>query len=374
MDFDFNDDQKMIQNEARRFMADRGGCGLVRKVMEEGASFDRELWKEVAELGWLGIRIPEQYGGTGLGQLELCVLAEELGRSVAPLPVSSSCYFATEAILRAGSDTQKERYLPGLASGELIGTFALAEGIGYPDIDALDTQFEGETLSGTKSPVVYGDIADFAIVVCNMQGHGCVLVIVDLDDNGVERERVTTVDSSRSYASIDFRRARATLLGDPAAGSLLVEQVMSSAAVLLAFEQIGGADSCLEMAKAYALERKAFGRPIGSFQAIKQKLADMYVYNELARANAYYGAWAFSSASKELPLAAAAARVSATDAFEYASSENIQTHGGIGYTWEADCHLYSRRSRALAVELGNTNVWKENVTSFLVQQLANGDP
>ena len=152
-----------------------------------------------------------------------------------------------------------------------------------------------------------------------------------------------------------------------------LEFLLTRTAVLLAFEQIGGADSCLEMAKAYSLERKAFGRPIGSFQAIKQKLADMYVYNELARSNTYYGAWAFSSGSADLPLAAAAARVSATDAFEYACSENIQTHGGIGYTWEADCHLYSRRSRALAVELGNTNIWKENVTSLLIQKLAQGD-
>jgi len=372
MDFDFNDDQKLIQSEARRLLEARGGSGLVRKVMEEGASYDRKLWNEVAELGWLGIRIPEHYGGIGLGQLELCVLAEELGRVAAPLPVSSSSYFATEAILLAGSDEQKERYLPGLASGKRIGTFALAEGIGYPDFEVLATHFDGETLSGTKSPVVYGDIADFAIVVCNMQPHGCVLLIVDLNDDTIERERVTTVDSSRSYATINFQKARGELLGDPSGGSLLMDRVMSSAAVLLAFEQIGGADSCLEMARAYALERKAFGRPIGSFQAIKQKLADMYVFNELARSNAYYGAWAFSSGSPELPLAAAAARVSATEAFEYACSENIQTHGGIGYTWEADCHLYSRRSRALAVELGNTNIWKENVTSLLVQKLEAG--
>lgn len=370
MNFDFTDEQKFIQNEVKRFLSDRGGCDLVRKVMDNDAPYDRELWCELAELGWLGIRIPEDYGGSGLGLLELCVLAEEMGRAVAPLPLSSSAYFATEALLRAGSKEQQQRYLPGLASGERIGTFAIAEGAGYPDTDALATTFDGKTLGGTKSPVVYGDIADFAVVVANMPPHGCVLTLVDLNDSEVERERLVTVDSSRSYAGLEFNHAKAELLGDSHSGQALLEKLMSVGAVLLAFEQVGGADSCLEMARDYALERKAFGRAVGSFQAIKQKLADMYVYNELARSNCYYGAWALSSDAEELPLAAAAARVSATDAFEYATRENVQTHGGIGYTWEANCHLYLRRSRALAVELGNRDIWKEKITALLIEKFA----
>ena len=230
-------------------------------------------------------------------------------------------------------------------------------------------------LTGTKIPVTDGDVADLALVLAKEGGRGG-LYLVDLKGPGVARETLKTLDPTRGVARITFTGAAAERLGDAAAlpgendGFLLAEQVMDRAAVLLAFEQLGGAERSLEMAKAYALERFAFGRVIGSYQAIKHKLADVYVKNELARSNAYYGAWALNVNAPELPLAASAARVASSEAFWFAAKENVQTHGGMGYTWEVDCHLYYRRSRQLALVAGAPKVWKERLVTQLERRNA----
>ncbi|HEY5009235.1 MAG TPA: acyl-CoA dehydrogenase family protein, partial [Caulobacteraceae bacterium] len=196
------------------------------------------------------------------------------------------------------------------------------------------------------------------------------LYLVDLNGAGVERQTLKTLDPTRGVAKLTFSGASAERLGPAGEGAALAEAVMDRAAVLLAFEQLGGADRSLEMAKAYALERYAFGRQIGSYQAIKHKLADIYVKNELARSNAYYGAWALNAGAAELPVAASAARVAASEAFWFASKENIQTHGGMGFTWEVDAHLYYRRSRQLALVAGAPAVWKERLVSQLERRNA----
>jgi acyl-CoA dehydrogenase len=203
-----------------------------------------------------------------------------------------------------------------------------------------------------------------AIVVAKGD-RGIVLALVDLTSAGVTRAPVETIDPSRSHARIVFDNAPAEALGGPGGGEALLRCVQDRAAVLFAFEQVGGAQRSLEMARDYALERYAFGRPIGSFQAIKHKLVDIYVAIELARSNAYYGAWALARDAAELPLAAAAARVSANDAFFQAAKENIQVHGGMGFTWEADCHLYYRRSKLLSLVLGSTRLWKDRLITQL---------
>jgi alkylation response protein AidB-like acyl-CoA dehydrogenase len=320
-------------------------------------------------MGWLGTAIPEEYGGLGLGHLELCVIAEELGRVVAPVPFSSSVYLATEAILLAGTDAQKKEYLPKLASGEWIGTFAIAEGPQPPSPKTIKATLKGGKLDGVKAPVADGDVADFAVVIARTgEGQGeraLSFAIVDLKSAGVTRRTVKTVDPSRSQAEITFKGATAEPLGPNGDGWDLAKRVLDRAAVLMAFEQVGGADACLAMAKDYALNRYAFGRTIASFQAIKHKLADMYVLNELARSNAYFGAWALSTNAADLPEAAAGARISATDAFHNASKENIQTHGGMGFTWELDCHLYYRRSKTLSLALGASRVWKDRLVTHL---------
>lgn len=365
MNFDFSDDQKQLQDQARRFLSEKCTTKHVRKVLEGTAPYDKDLWKGLGELGFLGVAIPEQFGGSGAGHLELAVLAEELGRAVAPVPVSSSIYLAAEAIMIAGTDAQKRKYLPGIASGETIGTLALFEGKGNPSPAAIKAAVSNGTLSGKKVPVPDGAIADIAVVVAR-SGSGnretdVSLYIVDLKAKGVTAKALQSIDPTHNQAEITFDGAPAELLGRAEEGWSNLKQVLDRAAVLIAFEQVGGSDRALEMARDYALDRMAFGRPIGSFQAIKHICADMYVSATLARSNSYYAAWALSTNSSELAEAAAAARVSATQAFQHCSKQNIQVHGGMGFTWEFDCHLYYRRSNALAVGLGGLAYWEDQL-------------
>lgn len=368
MNFDFSDDQKELREHVNKFLKDKCDTAVVRRILEGDEPFAKELWDGVIEMGWTAAALPEEYGGIGYGYLELCVIAEEVGRSVAPIPFSSSAYLATEAIVLAGSEDQKKEYLPKLAAGELIGTFAIAEGPQVPSPASISTQFSGAKLDGTKVPVPDGDIADFAVVVAKTSGGALSLAIVDLTGDGVSRAAVKTVDPSRSHATITFKGAPAELLGAEGEGDDLCQRVFDRAAVLFAFEQVGGAQVCLEMARAYSIERYAFGRPIGSFQALKHRMADMYVKIELARSNAYYGAWALSTDAPELPIAAAAARVSAIEAYHFASKENIQIHGGMGFTWESDCHFFYRRAKLLSLNLGSARLWKDKLITHLEQQ------
>ncbi len=365
MNFDFSDDQNMLRDQARRFLSDNAAIRSARNVLDdENLSFDRELWEKMAELGWTGTAIPEEFGGAGMCHEDLCVIAEELGRSLAPTPFASSVYLATEAIMLAGSDAQKAEYLPRLAMGEIIGCFAMAEGVGIPNEASIKTTVADGKLNGEKWPVADGDIADFAVVLATSDG-GLSLYIADLTGDGVTRERIETVDPSRSHAKITFANTPAQQLGAAGDGWRLTEALLDRAAILVAFEQVGGAQACLDMAVEHAKNRFAFGRAIGSFQAIKHKLVDIYIALELARANAYYGAWALTTGAPDLSVAAAAARAAASDAYNHAAKENIQTHGGMGFTWELDCHLYYRRAKLLSLALGGERRWKDRLVGEL---------
>jgi alkylation response protein AidB-like acyl-CoA dehydrogenase len=340
MNFDFSDDQKYLKEQARKFLAERANIGSVRAVLDgEKVSHDVSLWAGIAEMGWLGAAIPEEYGGLGLGELELCVIAEEMGRSLAAVPWASTVYLLAEALKLAGSEEQKHAVLPQLAAGEVIGCVAASEGPGEPRLETLTTSFNGSTVSGTKIPVADGDIATHALVLAKHNG-GSSLMLVDMS-------------------------SAAQLIGQSGDGLGLLARLYDRAAVLIAFEQIGGSQACLDMATEYAKGRYAFSRQIGSFQAIKHKLADMYVALEIARSNAFYGAWALSCDAPELPLAAAAARIAACEAYYLATKENIQTHGGMGFTWDVDCHLFYRRAKLLAVQIGAPGIWKEKLVSRL---------
>ncbi len=370
MNFDFSDDQKFLKSEARKFLEANSPTTRVRKVLDDEAKpYDEALWKAVAEQGWLGAAIPESHGGLGLGHLELCVIAEELGRVVAPIPFASTVYMLAEAIMLAGSEAQKAELLPKIAAGEVIGALATSEGPGPITAGGINATVADGKLSGAKVPVTDGDIATVGLVLAK-EGGKPGLFLVDLAGAGVTREPVKTLDPTRDAAKLTFAGAKAERLGAAGEGLALLEQILDRAAVLISFEQCGGADRCLEMAKEYALERYAFGRVIASYQAIKHKLADMYVKNELARSNAYYGAWALNTGAAELPVAASAARIAGSEAFWFASKENIQTHGGIGFTWEMDCHLYYRRSRQLSLVAGAPRVWKERLVSQLERRNA----
>ncbi|MDA1101109.1 MAG: acyl-CoA/acyl-ACP dehydrogenase [Proteobacteria bacterium] len=367
MNFEFSDDQRMLRDQARRFLMDKSPPEVVRQTLETEQTYDRELWRQFGEMGWLGAAIPEEYGGSGLGHLELCVLAEELGRALAPTPFASSIYLGAEALLTAGSEDQKQNYLPDLATGAAIWCLALSEGPHPATLGNITTEVSRGRLSGEKIPVADGDIADWAIVVAR-EGALAGLYIVDLNGDGVSRQIVNTMDPSRSQARLSFTDAKVEKLG--AEGWPMLERIQDRAAVLMAFEQIGGAQACLEMAKEYALGRFAFGRPIAGYQAIKHRLADMYIQIELARSNAYYGAWALSTNAAELPVAAATARVAATEAYNFAARENVQVHGGMGFTWEFNCHLYYRRARQLALVLGSQRRWKDRLIRALERRNA----
>jgi len=368
MNFEFSEEQNLLREQAQRFLREQCPLDTVRKVLDDDdVSYDQAIWQNMVELGWTGVSIPEQYDGLGMGYLELCVIAEELGRSLAPTPFASSVYLATEALLQFGSEAQKQSYLPRLAAGEIIGTLAIAEGRHAATAENLTTRFDNGTLTGKKLPVPDGDVADFAVVV-SRDDNGVLLTIVDLVGDGVERSKVESLDPTRSQAVLTFNGAAAQQLGDSPAGWDALQVLLDRAAILFAFEQSGGAEAALEMAREYALGRYAFGRSIASFQAIKHKLADMYIAATMARSNCYYGAWALSTNADELPLAAATARVSATNAFNECAAENIQTHGGMGFTWEFDCHMYYRRAKSMSVNLGNQTVWEDKLVAALQSQ------
>jgi alkylation response protein AidB-like acyl-CoA dehydrogenase len=363
VNFDYTDDQKALKDEARRFLNGVAPLSVARSVLEDSSlGHDATLWARVGEQGWCGAAIPEAYGGLGLGYVELCALAEELGRAVAPVPFASSVYLFAEALLIAGTEEQKAALLPKVASGELIGTLAVSERPGAISADTIAACYADGAITGVKMPVADGMAAGQAVVLAK-SGQGLGLYLLDLTGPGVTREAVSTIDPTRGAAKIVFDQAPA----QPLAHNDLAA-IQNRAAILLAFEQLGGADRCLEMARDYALERYAFGRQIGSYQAIKHKLADMFVKNEVARANCYYAAWALSTDAPELPLAAAAARVAASAAYWFAAKENIQTHGGIGFTWEADCHLFYRRARHLGLVIGAPRDWKRRLADRLEER------
>lgn len=361
MRFDFSEGQKELRESVRRFLEKECPVAAVRTVVDAPQGHDERLWRMMGESGFLAAAIPEAYGGVGIGYLELCVVAEECGRVLAPLPTVSTIYQAAEFLLMAGSEAQKQAWLPKLAGCEAIGTLALAEKPGETSAAMIEAQVVNGRLSGVKLPVADGMSADVAVVMARESGGEVSLFLADLSAQGVERVPVKTIDPSRKHARIAFSDVPVERLGVAGQGWQSLERVRDRAAVLVAFEQVGGADVALMMARDYALERFAFGRQIGSFQAIKHMLADVYVANELARSNAYYGAWALSTGSEKLPMAAANARVSATQAFQLASSENIQVHGGMGFTWEFDCHLYYRRAHYLALALGGASLWESRL-------------
>ncbi len=365
MNFDFSDDQKLLKEQVAKFLADKCPMKVVRRVLDGNEAFAGEVWKGLVDLGVPGIAIPEAYGGSGMTPLELCVVAEEIGRAAAPVPFDTSVVLATEALKLAGSEAQKKKWLPLLASGEAIGTLATAERPQTPRPSNVRTIFGGGRLNGRKVPVADGEAATFAVVLAKNS-----LALVELAQKGVAKKSVETIDPARKHCELTFTDANAELLGAEGEGFRLLERLYDAAAIYFAFAQVGGAEAAMYMARDYALERHAFGRAIGSYQAIKHKLADCYVKLELARSNAYYGAMMLTEGGADLPLAAAAARIAATEAYDFASKENIQTHGGIGFTWEADTQFHLRRARVMALSIGGPMMWKDKLVTRLEQKNA----
>ena len=367
MNFDFSEEQKLLQKTARDYLAEHCTLATPRAVLESGGTHDEALWKGVAEMGWLGAAVPETYGGAGFGRLELALIAQELGRALAPIPFGPTAYLVSEALLVAGSEAQKQRWLPRLASGELIGAFAFDERAGRPSAAQLETRVEGGKIHGHKFPVQDGASAGLLLVVARAGGRSA-LALVEASQSGVAATPLGSLDGSRPLAKVAFDGARAEILGADGGDESLLSHLLDRAAVLTAFEQIGGAERALELTRDFTLNRFAFGRPVASFQALKHRMADVYAAITLASSNAYYGAWALSTDDAELATAACATRAAACEAFELAATEMIQMYGGVGYTWEYDCHLFYRRAKQLGVWLGSAAEWRDRLVLRLAQR------
>jgi acyl-CoA dehydrogenase len=364
MNFQFSEEAEALRDEARKFLGAESGREHARAVMEGRASHSADLWSKIASLGWTAIRIPEAHGGLGLSVLELCVLAEEVGRALTPVPFASSVLMATELLLASGHEEAQSRWLPKLADGSSIGTVAWMEGTSATPCAVPKLRLENGTLTGEKVPVEDGLAAHFAIVSA-AGAKGLAIALVDLRDTGITLSPCETTDLVRKSARIRFESAPCTILAEGDAATALWEKHLQSSAILLAFEGLGGADAAMEMSIAYAKDRVAFGRRIGGYQAVKHRCADMYIKSQLARSHAYYGAWALLTGADELPQAAAGARVAAIDAFRFAAEENVQLHGGIGFTWESDCQFFYRRARTLSLTLGSKAFWEDQLVRAL---------
>jgi len=356
MDFAFSDEQEMLRDMARRFLEEKAPPTVVRSLMETEEGFDPDLWSATAEMGWQGMAIPEEYGGAGFTRLEQGILMEEMGRSLFPAPFLSSIVLGADLILAAGTDEQKKEHLPAVASGERRAALAQVEENGRWDASGIEMVATRDgsdfVLSGTKAFVLDGHTADTLIVVARQGGtsgaEGLSLLLVDADAAGVTRRRLETMDMTRKQAEVIFDGVRVPahrVLGEPGASGDALESTLRRAIIALAFEQVGGAQACLEMATEYAKVRIQFGRPIGSFQAIKHKCADMLVQTESAKSAAYYAGWVAAEDNAELPIVAPLAKSFCSEAFFFCAAENIQVHGGIGFTWEHDAHLYFKRAK-----------------------------
>ena len=367
MSFVLTQEQRLLKDQVRSLLEEQAAPETLRRLISDNAPWNPTLWRTMAELGLQGAAIPEAYGGVGLGVLDLCVISEELGRAVAPVPFASSICLAAEAIKLAASDEQKARWLPPLATGETVATFAWSEGNGAPLGGALLTRVKGSTIHGGKSPVPDAAIAGVCVVLAEADG-APVFAIVALDHRGVSRTPLKGFDELRHHARVDFNGASAEVL-TAAQGREMVREFFDRAAVLQAFEQLGGTRSALYMARDYTLERFIFGRRLASYQAVKHNLANILVMEELARSNALYAVGAIESQGPDRRAAAANARIGATAAYEKAARENLQLHGGIGFTWEANCHFHYRRARLLALNLGSVDAW----TDWLVDALGSAD-
>ena len=348
MDFSYSPDQEELRTTVRRFLADKAPLARVRAAVDTELGYDAALWQQMAgQLGLAGLHLPEEHGGSGTGLLEPAVVLEETGRALSSTPYSA-VLFASLAVLHLGSEEHRALLLPALAAGESVATLALVENGSATGTSGLQTtalsRGEGVTLTGTKTLVEHGHTADVLLVSAVGDGGAVGLYVVQGDAPGVTRTRLDALDLTRPVARISLDAAPAVPLGDPGLGGL--DGLVDVVCALLACEQVGGTAACLDMATAYAKDRLQFNRPIGSFQAVKHRLAEMLVALDGARAAAQYAVFAADSGSPELATVAPLAKAEASEAFTFAAGWNIQVHGGVGFTWEQDAHLYFRRAWA----------------------------
>jgi alkylation response protein AidB-like acyl-CoA dehydrogenase len=373
MEFAFSQDQDELRRAARRFLEVASSEERVRAAMETEQGYDSATWQQLSEeLAWTALTIPEEYGGLGMSYLDLHPLMEEMGRALLCSPFFSTICLGANALLLGGNGVQKERHLPGIAAGETTATLAYAEKNGQLDAAGIEATCSrtaaGYILRGTKSYVLDGHTADLLIVAArteNSEGaEGVSLFLVPGDADGVKRAWLPTMDQTRRLASVELNDVLVppdALVGEEGRGWALCERTLDLARIALAAEQVGAAEMCLDMSVEYAKVRKQFGRPIGSFQAIKHKCADMLMMVESARSAAFYASALAGQGERDLEEAASSAKAFCSDTFFHCAAENIQIHGGIGFTWEHAAHMYFKRAKAAEVLFGAPSFHRERV-------------
>ena len=366
--FAFTDEQEQFCSAIRRFLNDKSPTTEVRRLMGTAEGYDPQVWRQLSEdLALPGIHVPEQYGGAGFGMVELCIVTEELGRALLCAPYFSTAVLAANAILNSGTEAQKSALLPDIAKGARLATLAVTEPDGNWDPVGIETvatpDADGYRLDGVKSYVVDGHVADLLIVAARtprtVGREGLALFTLGANAGSVERRLLESMDPTRKIAHIDFHGAHANLLGNLDDGAKPIFRTLDQAAIALANEMVGGAQALFDSAVNYAKLRVQFGRTIGSFQAIKHRLADMLLDVELARSAAYYAAQAAAMDDPEWPALASLAKAAASETYLHTAVQCIQIHGGIGFTWDNDTHLWFKRAKSSEVFLGQPSYHRE---------------
>jgi alkylation response protein AidB-like acyl-CoA dehydrogenase len=357
MQFGLSESQQILKDTARKFFAGEIPIAAVRRAVETDTAFDSSLWAKLAEQGFTGIITPEEYGGMGLGKVELILLMEEAGYALLPGPLFSTVALAGSVIEACGSPTQKKEYLGRIASGQARSTLALVEADGGWDPRSLEIGASGNRLTGTKLFVTDAAVADF-IVVAARDG----IFVVDARAAGMRIESMKGMDLGRKIYSIEFKNTPAEKLGDTKG----LARALDVATAALCAEMIGGMQRALELTVAYAKTRKQFGKPIGIFQAVQHLCADMYLETESSRSATYYCAWALEENVPDAPAAVSVAKMYSSDASRTVGNRGIQVHGGMGFTWENDIHLYYRRAKASETMLGDATFHRERIARLVI--------
>jgi len=360
----YDEAQQAIAREARRVLDARTDKARLLALLETTGQVDETFWKTAVEQGWAALPLPEEHGGLGLGLIEMGLVAQACGTATAGAPFLHTGYCAGQALLLAQDAAAQARWLPGLGDGSIIGTVAFAEGTDAMP-HAPSVHFADGGLTGTKPAVTAGLNADFAIVLANSD-EGPVLVVTELA--GVDRQAVESFDNSRGYADLTFTATPASVIARGATAVNVARETLARLAVVCAHEQLGGAEALMLIARDYANERKAFGQPIGAFQSVKHRIAELYTLVEIARANCIHAA--ACEGQNDFLIAAAAARLAATEAYDTATRDAVQIHGGIGVTWDLGLHLHTRRARSLAIECGTMLAWEDILARELIAAAA----
>ena len=365
MNFGLSESQRILKENARKFLVSECPMTEVRRIMETADGYDAALYRRMADQGFTGIIFPERYGGLGLGKVEMAVLLEEMGWALVPGPYFSSVLLAGAVIDAAGSDAQKQEFLTPIAEGRTRATLAALESAGSWNLDGVSMKARGDVLFGEKHFVTDAAASDFLVVVAR-DGNEPVIVLVDSNAPGVTIAASPAIDLTRKLYSVRFNQVQGELIASgPAAGAAL-DQALQIATVGLSAELTGGMQRGMELTVEYAKTRKQFGKPIGGYQAVQHQCADMYVWTESSRSAALYAAWMLNSGEAGAATAVSVAKMYASDAAREVASRTIQVHGGMGFTWENDCHLYYRRAKASEVMLGDGTFHRDRIARMLV--------